>query len=155
MLSRRMVALALLALSVVLGPSPSFAEEAATIACPAPALDIAADVEEALDVLCQSQPMGIASDVADVSEALISADKELALVACPAPALDIAADVEEPLDVLCHPQPVASGADVSAPVALEGQAIRVEITQSVTIAVLGQALGGSDELDVTGFTLLP
>jgi hypothetical protein len=70
--------------------------------------------------------------------------------------LNIVADLAEELDVLCQSQSaVGVAADVSAPAALEGQAIRVEITQSVTIAVLGQALGGNDELDVTGSTLLP
>jgi hypothetical protein len=156
MLSKHVVALALLALSLVLGSSPSYAEEVATIACPAPSLDIAADVAEAMDVLCQSQPVIIASDVADVSGTFISADEAVAFVACPAPALDIAADVAEVMDVLCKTQFVVGvSADVSAPAALEGQAILVEITQSVTIAVLGQAPGGNDELAVTGSTLLP
>jgi hypothetical protein len=137
MLSKLMVALALLALSLVLGSSPSYAEEVATIACPAPSLDIAADEAEAMDVLCQSQPVVIAWDVADLSGRFPSADEEAAPVACPAPALDIAADLAEVLDVLCQTQSVVSvAADVSVPAALEGQAIRVEITQSVTIAVL-------------------
>jgi hypothetical protein len=156
MLSRHMVALAFLALSLFLGSSPSYAEEVATIACPAPSLDIAADVAEVMDVLCQSQPVAIASDVADVSGAFLSADEEVATVACPSPALDIVADVAEMMDVLCQTQSVLSvAADVSAPVALEGQAIRVEITQSVTIAVLGYPIGADDELIVTDSTLLP
>jgi hypothetical protein len=154
MLSKPMVALAVLALSLVLGPSPSYAEEVATIACPAPALDVAADVAEAMDVLCQSQPVVIVSEVAGRS--FLSSHEEVATVACPAPALDIVADLAEELDVLCQSQSVVSvAADVSAPAALEGQAIRVEITQSVTTAVLGQALEGSDELDLTGSILLP
>jgi hypothetical protein len=156
MLSKRMVALALLALSLVLGPAPSYAQELATIACPAPALDIAADVAEAMDVLCWSQPVVVVSEVADASGAFLSSLDEVAIVACPAPTLDIATDVAEAMDVLCQAQSVASvAADVAAPAALQGQAIRVEITQSVTIAALGQALEGSDELNVTGSTLLP
>jgi hypothetical protein len=120
-----------------------------------PALDIAADLAEEMDVLCRSQSVVVASDVADVSGAF-SYDEEVAIVACHAPALNIVADLAEELDVLCQSQSaVGVAADVSAPAALEGQAIRVEITQSVTIAVLGQALGGNDELDVTGSTLLP
>jgi hypothetical protein len=155
MLSKIMVALALLAFSLVLGASPSYAEEVATIACPAPALDIVADLAEEMDVLCQSRSIVIASDMVDVSGEF-SYDEEVAIVACPAPASDIAADLAEELDVLCQSHSAVSvAADVSAPAALEGQAIRVEITQSVTIAVLGQALGGNDELDVTGSTLLP
>src|SRR5579859_5270681 len=101
-MSQRMVALALLALSLVLGPSPSYAGEVATAACPAPALDIAADVAEAMDVLCQSQPVVITSDVADLS--ILSSHEEVAIVACPAPALDIVADLAEELDVLCQSQ---------------------------------------------------
>ena len=105
MLSKLVIALALLAFPFVLGASPSSAQEVAIVACPAPALDIAADVAEELDVLCQSQIEVNASDVADAG----------------------------------------------GPVALEGPAIRVEITQSVTIAVLGQDVEEND--DVTG--LLP
>jgi hypothetical protein len=155
MLSKPMVALALLAFSLVLGASPSYAQEVATIACPIPALDIVADLAEEMDVLCRSQSVVATSDVADVPGAF-SDDEEVAIVACRAPALNIVADLAEELDELCQSQSaVAVAADVSAPVALEGQAIRVEITQSATIAVLGQALGGNDELDVTGSTLLP
>jgi hypothetical protein len=153
MLSKPMVALALLAFSLVLGASPSYAEEMATIACPTPALDIVADVAEEMDVHCRSQSVVVASDVVDVA---FSYDEAVAIVACRAPALNIVADLAEELDELCQSQSaVGVAADVSAPAALEGQAIRVEITQSVTIAIQGQALGGNDELDVTGSTLLP
>ena len=75
------------------------------------------------------------------------------------------------VDVLCHLQAAAAPfdtaeaedrptdspsivseitADSSAPSALEGQAIRVEITQTVTVAALGQEFVASDEPDVTG-----
>lgn len=151
-----MVAPTLLALSLVLGSSASNAEEVATIACPAPSLDIAADVAEATDVLCPSQAVVIASDVAAVPEVFLSPNDEVALVACPAPALDIAADVAEGMDVLCQSQSVLSvAADMSEPAALEGRPIHVEITQTVTVAVLGQTLGSGDEAVVTDAIILP
>ena len=90
-------------------------------------------------------------------------------ILCSPPALDIVAELAEELDVLCHsqaavaqfdtveaevpsfvgesPQPIA---DASTPSALEGQAIRVEITQTVTVAALGQELAAIDASDITG-----
>jgi hypothetical protein len=94
--SSLVVALALLAFSLVLGTSRSYAQDVDAISCPPPALDIVAELAEELDVACYSQ---------------------------------LAA---------------------SSPAAIEGQAIVVEITQSVTIAALGQSVEGGEGSDITG-----
>jgi hypothetical protein len=90
MMSKLVVALAVLAFSFVLGTSRSYAEDAG--------------------------------------------------IACPPPAMDIVADLAEELDVACHSQMAAD----ATPTAIEGQAILVEISQSVTIAALGQSLEGGE-----------
>jgi hypothetical protein len=59
--------------------------------------------------------------------------------------LDIVAELAEELDVLCQTR---AAADAAAPTAIEGHAILIEITQSVTIAALGQAV--EDTADITG-----
>jgi len=77
---------------------------------------------------------------------------------------DNVAEVVEELDVLCGPYvmatidiqspveidhsllPAPETIQESAPDAIEGAAIRVEITQTVTVAVAGQ----SEDLDITG-----
>jgi hypothetical protein len=156
MLSKPIVALAVLAFSFVVGASPSYAQEVATIACPAPALDIAADVAEELDVFCQSRIEVSASDVADVVGPFLARADDTATTSCPAPTLDIVADLAEELDVLCQSRIEISASDVAdqgGPVAIEGLAIRVEITQSVTVAALGEAFGDDRELTTATVTL--
>jgi len=82
-------------------------------------------------------------------------DLESAACSEAANAMDYSMEMAEALDVLCHsaidtaqpladeiPQPVA---DAILPSAVEGQAIRVEITQTVTIAVIGD-----EEPEITG-----
>jgi hypothetical protein len=64
---------------------------------------------------------------------------------CPPPALDIVAELAEELDVLCQSN---LAAEAAAPTAIEGHAILIEITQSVTIAALGYPV--EDAADVTG-----
>jgi hypothetical protein len=75
-------------------------------------------------------------------------------ISCPLPTDVMDATVAEELDVLCQAQAAAelaqSTADASTPSATEGQAILVEITQTVTVATLGQELAAGDETDVTG-----
>jgi hypothetical protein len=68
-------------------------------------------------------------------------------ISCPPPALDIVAELAEELDVACHSYVAA---EASSPVAIEGQAIRVEITQSVTVAALGESVENVEGLEVTG-----
>jgi len=115
------LAVALLAFSFAFGVVRSHAE---TISCPPPALDIVAELAEEFDVLCQSQAVAARMDTAE-------------------------AEVRDDLPSVVgeSPQPVA---DASIPSALEGQAIHVEITQTVTVAALGQELATSDEPEITG-----
>src|ERR1700732_895486 len=96
--SSLVVALALLAFSLVLGTSRSYAQDVDAVSCPPPALDIVVELAEELDVACYSNV----------------------------------------------------AAETAAPVAIEGQAIRVEITQSVTVAALGESVEGADGLEITG-----
>jgi hypothetical protein len=67
--------------------------------------------------------------------------EDMGVSSCPAPALDVVPDLAEELYERC----LQTAAD-AAPLALEGYAIQIEITQSVTIATLGQSF----DLDVTG-----
>jgi hypothetical protein len=81
--------------------------------------------------------------------------EEAVTISCPLPTDVMDATVVEELDVLCQAQAAAEiaqlTADASTPSATEGQAILVEITQTVTVATLGQELAASD--DVTGTVL--
>jgi hypothetical protein len=70
--------------------------------------------------------------------------EDVAGVSCPPPSLDIVAELAEELDVLCQSR---LAADEAAPTATEGHAILIEITQSVTVAVLGQPV---EDTDITG-----
>jgi hypothetical protein len=70
--------------------------------------------------------------------------EDAAAISCPPPALDIVAELAEELDVLCQS---SLAADAAAPTAIEGYAILIEITQSVTIAVAGQPV--EDAADIT------
>jgi hypothetical protein len=83
--------------------------------------------------------------------------EEAVTISCPLPTDVMDATVAEELDVLCQAQAATeiaqSTADASTPSATEGQAILVEITQTVTVATLGQELAASDETDVTGAVL--
>jgi hypothetical protein len=83
--------------------------------------------------------------------------EEAVTISCPLPTDVMDATVAEELDVLCQAHAAAdiaqSTADASTPTATEGQAILVEITQTVTVATLGQELAASDEIDVTGTVL--
>jgi hypothetical protein len=80
--------------------------------------------------------------------------EEPVTTSCSLPIEVMDATVAEELDVLCQTQAAAeiaqSTADAPTPSATEGQAILVEITQTVTVATLGQELAASDETDVTG-----
>jgi hypothetical protein len=71
-------------------------------------------------------------------------------ISCPPPALDIVAELAEELDVACH---FYAAAEASSPAAIEGQAIRVEITQSVTVAALGESVEDVEGLEITGSVL--
>jgi hypothetical protein len=77
--------------------------------------------------------------------------------ACPPPALDIVGELwEDDLDALCPAQVFAEAfAEAFVPTAneeqavpIEGQAIRVEITQSVTVAALGQDIEENEDVDL-------
>jgi len=119
------LAVALLAFSFAFGAVRSHAE---TISCSPPALDIVAELAEELDVLCHLQAATAQFDTAEAEvRPTIGSDP--------------------PSIVGESPRPIA---DASTPSALEGQAIQVEITQTVTVAVLGQKLVASDEYDITG-----
>jgi hypothetical protein len=80
--------------------------------------------------------------------------EEAVTISCSLPTDVMDATVAEELDVLCQAQAAAeiarSTAEASTPSATEGQAILVEITQTVTVATLGQELATSDEIDITG-----
>jgi hypothetical protein len=71
--------------------------------------------------------------------------EDAAGISCPPPALDIVAELAEELDVLCQS---GLAADAAPPTAIEGHAILIEITQSVSIAALGQPV--DDTADITG-----
>jgi len=82
-------------------------------------------------------------------------------ISCSPPALDIVAELAEELDVLCQSQAASAQLDAAEvespqpiadalPSALEGQAIHVEITQTVTVAVLGQQLAAGDGPEIAG-----
>jgi hypothetical protein len=79
--------------------------------------------------------------------------EDAAALSCPPPALDIVAELAEELDVLCQSSLVV---DTAAPTAIEGYAILIEITQSVTIAALGYPVEDAadvpveDAADITG-----
>jgi hypothetical protein len=125
------LAVVLLAASFVFGASRAHAEYRDTTLCsPAAAvLEYGAEVAEELDVICQA--MNVEVQILDTAE-------------LQAPAL-----IEHPAAATSEiPQTVAEAA---APQAIEGQAIPVEITQTVTIAVLGQAEEQRDIADdITG-----
>jgi hypothetical protein len=116
------LAFALLALSFAFGAVQAHAEETVTISCSLPTDVMDATVAEELDVLCQAQ--AAATEV-------ITAEADVRPSIGSDPSVDAIADA-------------------STPSATEGQAIRVEITQTVTVATLGQELAASDESDVTG-----
>jgi hypothetical protein len=122
------IAFALLAFSFAFGAVQAHAEELGTISCPLPIEAMDATVAEELDVQCHRQAAAAQFDTAEA--------EVLATVEADPPSI-----VREP------PQPTA---DASTPSASEGQAIPVEITQTVTVAALGQELVASNEPDITG-----
>jgi hypothetical protein len=71
--------------------------------------------------------------------------EDAAGISCPPSALDIVAELAEEFDVLCQSR---LAAEAAPPTAIEGHAILIEITQSVTIAALGQPI--EDTADITG-----
>jgi len=119
---------ALLAFSIAFGGVRAHAEEPGTISCSLPIEVMDATVAEELDVLCQQQAAAASFDTAEVE---VRSTVEVA-----APSIVV--------------EPQQSTADASIPSALEGQAIHLEITQTVTVAVLGQEIVASNEPDITG-----
>ena len=121
-------AFALLAFSFAFGAVQAHTEELGTISCALPIEVMDATVAEKLDVQCHRQAAAAQFDTAEAEvQPTIEAD---------------------PPSILGEtPQPTA---DASTPSALEGQAIQVEITQTVTFAALGQELVASNEPDITG-----
>jgi hypothetical protein len=119
------LAAALLTFLFAFGVARAYAEDLQTIFCPLPIEVMDATVAEELDVLCHLQAAAAPFDTAEAEvRPTIEADSP-----------SIASEIT---------------ADASAPVALEGQAIRVEITQTVTVAALGQEFVATDEPDATG-----
>jgi hypothetical protein len=127
--SSLVLAVALLAFSFAFGAVPAHAEGLGTISCSLPTEVMDATVAEELDVLCHLQAAATPFDTAEAE-------------ARPTIEADPPSIVGEII-----PQPTA---DASMPSALEGQAIQIEITQTVTVAALGQEIVASDEPDVTG-----
>jgi hypothetical protein len=127
--SRSLVlAVALLGFSFALGAVQAHTEDLGIISCSLPTEVMDATVAEELDVLCHLQAAGAPFDTAEAE-------------ARPAIEADPPSIIGEP------PQTTA---DASMPAALEGQAIQVEITQTVTVAALGQEIVVRDEPDFTG-----
>jgi hypothetical protein len=131
------LAAALLAFAFGFGGGQASAEDLETISCSlqTEVLDYSVELAEELDVLCHS--LG--------AEAQASAKVDV----------ETAAEVDHPPTAVENQQPRADESSPPAPLAIEGQAIEgqaipVEITQSVTIAVLGQSDEGNQELDITG-----
>jgi hypothetical protein len=122
------LAAALLTFLFAFGVARAYAEDLQTIFCPLPIEVMDATVAEELDVLCHLQAAGAPFDTAEAE-------------ARPAIEADPPSIIGEP------PQTTA---DASMPAALEGQAIQVEITQTVTVAALGQEIVVRDEPDFTG-----
>jgi hypothetical protein len=128
--SSLVLAVALLAFSFAFGAvKANAAEELGTISCSLPTDVMDATVAEELDVLCHLQAAAAPFDTAEAE-------------ARPAIEADPPSIVGEII-----PQPTA---DASMPTALEGRAIQVEITQTVTVAALGQEIVARDEPDFTG-----
>jgi hypothetical protein len=126
------LAAALLAFAFGFGGGHASAEDLETISCSlqTEVLDYSVELAEELDVLCHSLS----------AEAQASAKVDV----------ETAAEVDHPPTAVENQQPRADESSPPAPLAIEGQAIPVEITQSVTIAVLGQSDEGNQELDITG-----
>jgi hypothetical protein len=125
--SSLVLAVALLAFSLTFRAVQAHAEELAINSCPMPIEVMDATVAEELDVLCQQQAAAASFDMAEV--------EVRSTVEAAAPSIVV--------------EPPQSTADASIP-ALEGQAIHVEITQTVTVAVLGEEIVASNEPDITG-----
>jgi hypothetical protein len=127
--SSLVLAVALLAFSFAFGAVRAHAEKLGTISCSLPTEVMDATVAEELDVLCHLQAAAAPFDTAEAE-------------------VRPAIEADPPFFVgEIIPQPTA---DASMPSALEGQAIQVEITQTVTVADLGQEIAARDEPDFTG-----
>lgn len=126
------LAVALLAFSFAFGGARASAEDMTVCLEPNSILENTADVAEEFDVLCQSFNSDIQAAAAakTETEVLVEADHEPAFGSGTQQA---AAETPDP--------PTTS--------AIEGQAIQVEITQSVAVAALGQEPEGN-EADITG-----
>jgi hypothetical protein len=122
------IAFALLAFSFAFGTVQAHAEELGTSSCSLPIEVMDATVAEELDVQCHRQAAAAQFDTAEAE-------------------LRTTIEGDPPSIVRETPRPTA---DASTPSALEGQAIQVEITQTVTVAALGQELVASNEPDITG-----
>jgi hypothetical protein len=113
------VAAALVGFSIVLGASRAPAEDLDAMACPSPIFiaENSADVSEALEVACLALRAATSDTAQFVSPSAIEGN-----------------DIHLWLD------------DALSPLAMEGSAILVEVTQSVTVAALGHdvADGGAD-----------
>jgi hypothetical protein len=117
------LATALLALSIVFGASRASAEDLDAIGCLPPTVvaENSAEVTEALELTCLSSRAATSSDIAQfVSPSAIKGN-----------------DIHLWLD------------DALSPLAMEGSAILVEVTQSVTVAALGHDVADG-EADITG-----
>ena len=128
------LAVALLAFSFAFGGARASAADMTVCLEPNSILENTADVAEEFDVLCQSFNTDIQAAAAvkteTDTEALAETDHEPA----------VGSETQ---------QAAAETPDPATTLAIEGQAIQVEITQSVTVAALGQEPEGN-EADITG-----
>ena len=118
------LAVALFAFSFLFGAAPASAQVPESPSCTLTnVLDNTADVAEELDVLCHWSSAATFDVAAVDGQAAIETDRPIST----------AVEAIEP-----------SSPDAASPQAIEGQAVQVEITQSVTVAVAGE------DTDVTG-----